>query len=405
MFGAFEPLSFVTNVSTYEGRSLEELLAPQSLGGGQKTLGGAIIEAAYVHRDPPLSARLKESRIPWMVNPQSARFAGPRFRTIASLARLPYAPSRPLDPSSFDSETRDMVRGALEFQAAHEPSMYLVPTLPTSRVSVKVFKVFQDLHSFAADLNGTKKIPYRPMVAAAYPSYPVMRGRFGLFDRLDRSFDGAFVQPLQLNTRQDSVEKLVTYGRFLQTASESAAPVIAGRPGAFGLVLAAFGIDLFESGLDGGGSYSSSRLERPPREREAGEQAGGRAKPVYVEALRTALPFKVATELLLSPPLAAQLSCILDECRHGGAPFALEKPRVHFFHARQHELSLLREAPSAEFRVPVVLDWLKSAAGLGRAVNRVRAEQGTDPIDFGHLDRWIGVLARIGTVSALKDDQ
>jgi hypothetical protein len=405
MFGVFDPLSLVTDVSLHEGRSLEALLAPQPLSGGQQTMGGAVIDASYVHRDPPLLARLAESRIPWVVNPQSVRFASPRFRSITSLAHLPYAPSGPLDPSRFDSQTKEMVRGALEFQARHEPSMYLVPTLPITKVSARVFRAFHELHRYAADLNGSPNIPLRPMLAAAYPSYPVMRGRFGLFDRLDRPFEGAYVQPLQLNTRRDGVEKLVAYARFLQTASDGAAPIIAGRAGPFGLVLAAFGIDLFESSLDAGGSCSISRLERPPREPVNGQRAGGRSKAVYLAALRTPLPYTIAAELLTSSALSAQLGCLIGECRRAGLPYALEQPRLHFFHVRQQELAVLRNAPSTQFRVPIVLEWLRSAIDQGRVVNRIREEQGRPPLDFGHLDRWVGVLARVATVAITEDGQ
>jgi hypothetical protein len=296
-----------------------------------------------------------------------------------------------------------MVRGALEFQARHEPSMYLVPALPVTKVSVAVFKAFRELHAYAADLNGSATIPFRPMLAAAYPSYPVMLGRYGLFDRLDRTYAGSYVLPLQLNTRHDGVEKLVAYARFLQTASEATAPVVAGRTGPFGLVLAAFGIDLFESSLDAGGSYSINRLERPPLEPIDGNARGGRAKAVYVEALRTAVPYTLAAELLGSPALTAQLSCLIGECRHGGAPYALEHPRRHFFHVRKHELAVLRAVPTAEYRVPIVLGWLRSAVDLGQAVNRIREEQDKSAVDFGHLDRWVGVLARIATATIAEE--
>lgn len=296
-----------------------------------------------------------------------------------------------------------MVRGALEFQAAHEPSMYVVPALPSSKVSARVFRAFTDLHAFAADLNGSAKIPFRPMLAASYPSYAVMRARFGTFDRLDRTFAGALVQPLQLNTKQDSVEKLVTYSRFLQTVADGPLPVVACRPGAFGLILAAFGIEIFESSLDGGGSFSGSRLDREPKPSTDEKRNGGRAKSVYVGALRTALPFDLANEVLKSLSLAAQLGCLIDECRLGGYPFALENPRRHFQHVRQEELRMLRALPSPQYRVPVLVEWLRSSSDLGRAINRIRDEQSKPSINFGHLDRWVGVVARVGAVSALED--
>lgn len=174
MFGGFEPVAFLTDVSKHEGRALELLLAASDKT-GSRGIGGAIIDAAYVLNDPPLLARLAESGTPWVPNPQSVRFCGTRSLSVAGIRDLPYVPQSPLSPVRFGEREKRMVRGALEFQAEAEPAAYMVPALPVARASIRVFRAFQELHTFAADVNGTKGIPYRPMLAACFPSYAVMR--------------------------------------------------------------------------------------------------------------------------------------------------------------------------------------------------------------------------------------
>ena len=405
MFGSFgEPLSLLLHVTQYEGRSLEQLLAPRRLGEDGPSLGGAVVQASYVHRDPPLLLRLADGHIPWVIEPQSVRFASAGYRGVESIAKLPYAPPTPLDPARFGDDHRRMVRSALEFQARHEPAMYVVPSLPVARASARVLTAFGALHEYAATLNGSEGIALRPMLATAYPGTVVLKGRFSVFDRLaDRSWAGVYVQPLQLDTKRDSVEKLVAYAKFLQEGQNSGLHVIAGRPGAFGLVLGAFDIDLFDSGLGGGDSFSLSRLDRPRVPDENGQVRGGRARPVYLRPLMSALRESDASAVLGSPALRSQLACDIGECRFGGYRYAIENPRPHFFHCRQAELRALKDQRTSSLRVQLVNGWLQDAIGTARLVNRVRGEAGLPAIDFDYLDRWRGVLARIASLVAVRE--
>jgi hypothetical protein len=349
-----------------------------------------------------LLLRLADGHIPWVIEPQSVRFASAGYLGVESIAKLPYAPPNPLDPTRFGDEHRLMVRSALEFQARHEPAMYVVPSLPVAPASARVLTAFRALHEYAATLNGSEGIPHRPMLATAYPGTAVLKGRFSVFDRLaDRSWAGVYVQPLQLDTKRDSVEKLVSYARFLREGQDSGLRVIAGRPGAFGLVLGAFDIDLFDSGLGGGDSFSLSRLDRPRVPDENGHFRGGRARPVYLRPLMSALRESDARSVLDSPAIRSQLACDLEECRFGGYQYAIENPRPHFLHCRQAELRALKDQRTSSLRVQLVNGWLQEAIGTARLVNRVRGEAGLPAIDFDYLDRWRGVLARIASLVAV----
>lgn len=125
----------------YSDRDVEHLrsLAPRDPSVESLALGGAVIEAHYVRKDPVLLGRIAESLIPWVVDPQSIRFSSPRFASTR-LATLPYAPDGPLDPSRMSSRVKAMVRGAMEFQAEAEPTMYVVPSLALVRSSLAAFR-------------------------------------------------------------------------------------------------------------------------------------------------------------------------------------------------------------------------------------------------------------------------
>jgi hypothetical protein len=403
MFGAFKDLSLLLHVTQYEGRTVEQLIAGHGSGGSEVGLGGAVVEASYVATDPQLLARLAEAHIPWIVDHQSVRFASPSFLEVARLRALPYAPLTALDSSRFTDATEAFVRGALEFQAQAEPSMYLVPSLPLSRPSAGTFRTFARIHTLAADLNGSF-VPFRPLVAAAYPSADVVRGRFSVFEHLqDRSFAGVYVLPLQLNPKRDSVERLVSYAHFLEHGQELGLRVIAGRAGTFGLILAAVGVENFDSGLGERESFSLSRLSTVRQRNPDGRRKGGRQQRVYSPQLRSMLAWGDADSSLETIPLRAQLSCLLGACRSGGYRYALEHPREHFFHARMAELEELRDRRTTELRVQLVMDWLRTAADTARLVNRVRAEGGKQPLNFGHLDVWRAVLTRIAAAVAVRE--
>lgn len=402
MFGAFRDLSFLLHVTQYEGRSIEKLIAGQDAEHPSWALGGAVVEASYVQSDPPLLAHLAEERVPWIVDPQSVRFASPGYLDIARVRALPYAPEAPLDPARFSNRVERMVRGAMEFQAQAEPSMYLVPSLPLPRASAAVFRTFARINELAADVNGNG-VPYRPIVTAAFPSAEVLRGRFSVFERLDRAFAGAYVLPLQFNPKRDSVERLVAYARFMEHAQTLGLRVVAGRAGVFGLVLAAFGIENFDSGLGERESFSLTRLTKARPPSVAGESHGGRKQRVYLTAVRSTLSWDDADAMLETKSLRAQLTCTLGICRFGGYRYALEHHREHFFHARAEELEALRNCRTTELRVQLVMQWLRTAIDTGRLVNRVRHELRLPALDFEHLETWRAVLTRVATVVAVRE--
>lgn len=405
MFGRADERRLILHVSQNDGRTVEELLTPRNPLDRSRSVGGAVVDATYVARDPALLARFAGAHIPWATDPMSCRFASPGYLSAASIASLPYAPSTPL---SLTAKTRDldrMIRRALEFQAAHEPALYMVPSLPLPRASTRALAVLQHTHEVAAELNGSIGIPHRPMLATVYAGLSVMRGRYSVFERLsDRAFSGVYVQALQINAKRDSLEKLVTYAEFLRHARDTGFRVVAGRPGTFGLVLSAFGIDGFDSALGDGESFSLARLVKPKVSDPAKPRRGGRQRRIYFSKLLTVLGEDDSGAILSNKAVRAQLACGIEECEYD-ITNPLSDPRRHFFHARLRELDALEHLRTESLRVQHVRQRLDEARDSGRLVNRVWREMGREEIDFGHLDRWLGVLTRVATGVAVRSGE
>jgi hypothetical protein len=405
MFGRTEERRLIFHVSQNDGRTIEELLAPRSPLDTPTAVGGAIVDATYVARDPALLARFAGAHVPWATDPMSSRFASPGYLGVASIAALPYAPATPLSLTARSRDLDRMIRRALEFQAAYEPAMYMVPSLPLPRVSARALSVLQHSHEVAAQLNGSVGIPYRPMLATVFPGLSVMRGRYSVFERLsDRAFSGVYVQALQLNAKRDSLEKLVTYTEFLLHARETGFRVVAGRPGTFGLVLGAFGIDAFDSALGDGESYSLSRLVKPRLSDPNKPRKGGRQRRIYFSKLLTVLGEDDAAAVLGNHAVRAQLACGIEECAYDVAN-PLRNPRRHFFHSRVGELEELERLQSEQLRIQYVRQRLDEARDAGRLVNRVWRAMGRDEIDFSHLDRWLAVTNRVAAVVAVRSGE
>jgi hypothetical protein len=388
----FVAQTLVPHVSVHEGRGLEQLLAEYR----DRPLGGAVIEATYAATDPPLLTRLRGLRVPYTIDPQSIRFASPRYLNIAALSGLPYSPAVPFPRHAASQAVDAMVLGSLHYQAQHEVDLYLTPTLPMHRPTLSAVQAHHRIHTVAADAIGTD-VPARPLLAAVAPTLQVMRSPYAVYEQLlDRAYDGIYVQPIRLNPKHDSVEWLVSYAEFLLAAHEYTLPVVAARAGAFGLALTALGVDVFDAGLGERESFNLAALNRPPADRDE-QHSGGPRRRTYAHDLLTSLDTPRLRAVIASPTLAPRFSCDLGSCRFGGYDEQLQHPRPHFFHVRQAELEALRRLPTTEMRVQHMRERLQSAIEVGRLVNRCLEDARVETVRFDHLDRWMAALTRVAT--------
>jgi hypothetical protein len=394
----FAELSFFPRVSKYDGRAIEAALAGPNLFEQPVSLHGAVIEATFAASDPPLLARLREGQVARVIDPQALRFTTETFLDIPALSELAYAPDRPIRPGSHsEAELRDFVRSAFLFQQQHHASAYLVPGLPIADDDVQGWLALNgDVHRIAADLNGRGVIERRELVGLLAPGRRSLADPGALVTLIaDLPVSAVYAQPLRLRPTHDGVEKLVQYTRFLDALADLDIPVVAGRVGAFGLLLQALGVAaFFDCGLGDAESFELAALNRPKPRNSPGKGSAGRNRRVYLAELKTTLQSRHAEAILREPGLRGRFTCELGCCRFSGLADLVDRRRQHYLRVRQHEVAEVARLPSRSSRLEVLHGNLLEAREHGLVVARTLRARGVDPPSFEHLDRWLGVLSR-----------
>jgi hypothetical protein len=385
---------FCPRVSQFEGRVIEAGLAAPTLFDEAATLRGAVVEASYARRDPAVLTALRTLGVPFVIDPQALRFVTSAYLEVSALRSLPYAPSSPLNPSD---PPAGFVEAALRFQEDAGASAYLVPALPTISASDEWAGTNEAIHRAAADVNG-RSVEHRQLVGFAAPGWEALRQPEDVLGPLsDAGITGIYVQPTRLIPTKDSVEKLAHYCRFLLTGRQMGLRVIAGRVGAFGLVLSALGIDAFDSGLGESESFNLSQLNRPPRRERGTRRVGGRDRRVYIAGLKTTLPFRQVESILREDGLRTRFACSLPCCRWAGFEQLTDSQgrRLHYLRTRLDEVDRVAPLPTASMRIEHAHSDLLDARDNATVVKRVFERAGLKAPSFDHLDCWLAVLARV----------
>jgi hypothetical protein len=276
--------TYLPRVTRRDGRAIEEALAAPTLFDAGLKLGGAVLEATYAIDEPPLLKRLREAKVPQLVDPQTLRLTGERFMTVSQFDRLPYRPEVPitgesLTPTSASTLARDVMLCEQEMGA----SWYLAAGLPYYDQDLMSWVRHNDrLLEASCAANGGADLDRRPLIAQVAPGRKALADPQLMVNRLlDYPIDGVYVHPLRLDPVNDSVEKLAQYVDFLTMLRAERLTVITARVGAFGLVLAALGVHAFDSGLGQAEACDLASLNRPPTDRElksGGSGGGGRRR-------------------------------------------------------------------------------------------------------------------------------
>lgn len=384
-------LSFWPRLRRYDGRAIEEALAPPTLFSPGLRLDGAVAEAPFVMGHPPLLDHLREAQSPFLVDPASLRFSTPGFLEVETLCALPYSPESPLTP---DRDPTAFVRGALAFQAAAGASALMTPTVRWPGRSEEWSLFNRKIIDVSSQMNGTE-MPRLQLVALLAPDWDGLRNPEPIVDPLrDIPIEAAYVQPTTLHPTRDSVEKLVTYVRFLQSVASLRVPVIAGRVGAFGFVLQALGIPFFDSGLGGAESFDLASLVRPRKKDLEGKSVGGGNRRIYLERLKTTLVADQVDAILAEPELRSRFMCQELCCRWRGWEGLADRARPHYLRVRMAEVAAIAALPTSEMRIHYVHQQLVRARDDAQVVQRMLAAHPESVPDLAHLERWIAVLTR-----------
>ncbi len=308
---------YLPRLTENDTKPVERALAGATLFDDGVQLDGAVVEAAYAVREPEVLDHLREQRIPVLIDPQSLRLTTPGYVNNRRLGALPYLPASPMTPASTATDREHFIAEALRFQQKAGASWYLTPSVPL-RDEEGWSELHHDLTARTAAANG-REVDSRELVALVAPGTAALRNPNALASRLlDLPVAAVYTQPLSLDPVHDSVDKLARAWRFCHEFEEANLPVIAGRVGAFGLVLQALGVAAFDSGIGRAERYSWADQVRPPRDKEDEKASGGVGKRIYVEQLLTTLPAKIVEGLLRLEGVRGRLVCNLGCCRQAG---------------------------------------------------------------------------------------
>lgn len=389
--------AFLPRVTVNDARAIEAAMAGQDLWQSGVELRGAVVEASFARTDPPLLRRLAEGGVPYLIDPQTLRFATPTFTEVAQIRSLPYAPSHAVGPGLKDSELDTLIRGSLSFQQNAGAAAFVAPALPLPDDDADAWlELHWRLLRATSALNGRAGYERKPLLAFVAPGRRISMNPEGLLDGLaDLPLAGVYVQPLRLNPTGDSVEKLVMYVRLLSQIRELGLPVIAGRVGSFGLLLQALGIGLFDSGLGDAERFDFASLVRPRTPDPSDKSAARGDRRIYLERLKTTLRGRHAIAILSDKNLRSNFVCNLGCCRYRGFEDLPDRRRQHYLWVRNTEVNEVTAQATRDFRLEHVSEQLVHARETASVVTRALEEGETGAPSFDHLDRWGGVLARL----------
>ncbi|MBA3808935.1 MAG: hypothetical protein H0X28_11185 [Solirubrobacterales bacterium] len=395
----FSQPTYLPRVTRRDGRAIEDALAGPTLFDSGVKLDAAVVEATYAVEDSPLLKRLRESGVPQLVDPQTLRFTGKRFLTVAQFERVPYRPATRITADSFTPSDADaLAREVMLFEQHAGASWYLAAALPYYDQDLQSWLRHNDrLLAASCAANGATDLDRKPLIAQVAPGRRLLAQPELVINRLlDHPVSAVDVQPLTLDPIKDSIEKLVQYAHFLRAIGDAGLPVIASRVGAFGLVLSALGVAAFDSGLAQAETCNLASLNRAPsqRELEGGGKTGGSGRRIYLEQLKTTLSESHATAIIENRALRSHVACPLGCCRHRGFENLAQRGRQHYLWVRDHEVDLLRKRPSEGMRADLVYEQLRTAREIGAVVTRTLRADAVEAPSFEHIDRWIAVLAR-----------
>lgn len=402
LFADEESISFVPSFFVRlwnEKRVLEEFLSDGY------TIENAIFPINHQDRQRNLLKFLIDNNINYIIDPATMRLAYDSYSEVKGLLSLPYAPddlSRlELDHLTSYEDKITYVEAVVNEQLKYNPPYIVSPFHVSNNSNLLKIKMDTNENWFTLDiklLNETRnyltKTGYDGKLVGGFcVKADVLTARtekeyfLNMLSSLNCDTYWVYVDCIDNNT---NFAQLYNYAQtLLELQRSSKKPVIAGRIGAFGLVLLAFGLYGFESGTSRFESFYEDLYK------ETGDSYNMYARYYMPELLsNVAIERKNPTKIiqLLATETGQNIGCTCPYCisQNPGALVTDALTRKHFLYRRNEEIEILRNLPSVSARVEYIEERINNAIKYYKKLKPIFKEE-----DSKFLKTWLDVVQKL----------
>lgn len=359
----------------------------------------------HQYQQKNLLKNIMESNSNYLIDPATMRLAYDTFSEVKGLASLPYAPQGlnrlELDDLKTLLAKQEYVKKVIDAQLQYNPTYIVSPFHVSNNSNLVRIKATDDENWFSLDIkllyeakDYLKRINCKlPLVGGFCIKTDILTTKtereyfLNVASGLPCDIYWIYVDCIDNNS---NLAQLYHYANTLLTLQKSAnKPVIAGRIGAFGLVLLAFGLFAFESGASRFESFYEDLYKN------ASDNYNLYLNYYFPDLMRNVPierknPAKIIR--LLSSSTGQNISCNCPYCI-GKRPEELVNEQLskkHFLYKRQEEIDVLRSFKSISDRI----DYIEM-----RIQNAINYHQALKPIfkadEYSHFKTWQTVIQEL----------
>lgn len=369
------------------------------------SIENAIFPINHQNQQKNLLGFIKKQGIDYLIDPATMRLAYDTYSEVKGVRELPYAPSNlnklELDDLKSHEQKKEYVKKVVDEQLKYNPSFIVSPFHISNNSNLVKIKLGTDENWFSLDVKLVKEtkdylsnINYEGQLVGGFCiKTDILTTRtereyfLNVLTSLDCNIYWIYVDRIDNNSNFSQLYNYVTALLELQKSSKK--PVIAGRIGAFGLVLLAFGVYGFESGTARFESFYEDLYK------DAGDSYN-----MYVQYYFPELMSKIAIERknpakiiqLLATKIGQSIACDCPYCG-GLEPANLVDDgltRKHFLYRRNQEIEKIRSLSSITDRVEYIEECVKNAINNYKNLKPIFKDD-----DSKFLKVWLEVIQKL----------
>lgn len=369
------------------------------------SIENAIFPINHQKQQKNLFKLIKDKKVEYIVDPATMRLAYDSYSDTKGLLALPYAPKDltrlELDDLKTYEKKKNYIKLVVNEQLQHEPFFIVSPFHVSNNSNLVHIKMDTNENWFSLDVKLLKEtkdyldqINYAGKLVGGFcvktdilTSKTEREYFLNVLTSLECDIYWVYIDCIDNNS---NYSQLYNYANtLLELQNTSKKPVIAGRIGAFGLILLSFGLYAFESGTSRFESFYEDLYK------DVGEPYNMYARYYFPELLNNvAIERKNPTRIirLLESDIGENIGCTCPYCI-GQNPAALADDgltRKHFLYRRNKEINELRSLETTEERVEYIQERIKNALHYYNNLKPIFKDD-----DYRFLKTWQDVIEKL----------